>query len=338
MPMNKKMHCQFFLTLTPDMLKYVRSKFRGHNVQTYNQILSLEKLNPETEVLGVFVDSTVDKAVFQKLPKLKLILTLSTGFDHIDMNEAKKRKVVVCNVPSYGENTVAEFAMMHILALMRKLFPSVKRVKEGDYDYHGLRGVDMKGKVVGVVGTGKIGLHVIKMLKGFDVTILAFDAFPKKELQKEYGFQYVPLSKLLKESDIVTLHVPLIDSTHHMINKSALKKMKKTAYIVNTARGGIIDSEALVWALEKNEIAGAGLDVLEGEDMLEDTLKLFCSKCTEADTRLSLMNNIIIDHPNTIVTPHNAFNSVEAVMRIIDTSVDNFRSYTNGEIVNNVLK
>jgi len=332
------MHCQFFLTLTPDQKKSVRSKLKGHKVKISDKSLEINDLDPKTEILGVFVDSEVNKKVLSKLKKLKLIITLSTGYDHIDLKECKKRKITVCNVPSYGENTVAEFAVMFMLALNRKLFHSIKRVKEGEFDYHGLRGGDIKGKTIGIFGTGKIGTHVLEMLQGFEANIIAFDPFPNKEKAKKLGFTYVSKTKLLKESDIISLHTPLFESTYHMIDAKALKKMKANAFIVNTARGGLIDSEALVMALEKNEIAGAALDVLEGEDYLEDNIKLLSKGCSAKDTRLSLMNNILIAHPNTIITPHNAFNTDEAVKRIIDTSIENLRQFTKGNIQNNVIK
>ncbi|MCB9798727.1 hydroxyacid dehydrogenase [Candidatus Nomurabacteria bacterium] len=333
---KKTYHCQFFLTLTPDLKKYIRGKLRGHKLTMSDQILSLDKLDKKTEVLGVFVDSKIDKKVFAALPKLKLVLTLSTGFDHIDMREAKRRGVVVCNVPTYGSNTVAEFAIALTLAVNRKLYHCFKRVKEGQYDYHGLRGSDLQGKTIGVLGTGKIGAKFIQMVRGFETEILAFDAFPNKQLAENFGFRYVPLSMLLKKSDILSLHLPLLDSTKHIINKKAIKKMKPGVIIINTARGGLIDSEALVWGLKQNIIGGAGLDVLEGEDLLEDTLKLLNVDCSSDETRLSLMNNMLIDHPNTIVSPHNAFNTHEAVRRIIDTSIDNFKAFHLGNIQNEV--
>lgn len=314
-----------YLTLTPDMRKFFRSKLRGYQVNVYKEQLSTDNVDPKTEILAVFVDSKVPKKLMDAMPKLKRIVTLSTGFDHVDVKAAKRKKIPVCNVPSYGENTVAEFAVGLMLSLSRQLFPAVKRVKEGNFDYHGLRGMDIKGKTIGIIGTGKIGLHTIEMLRGFNANIIAFDAFPKKELQKEYDFSYVSKTALFKQSDIISLHLPLFDSTYHMLGKRAIKQMKPGVLIVNTARGGLIDSEALVWGLEKGIVAGAGLDVLEGEDVFEDPSKLLGHQST-VDLRTTVMNNILIDHPNTIVTPHNAFNSVEAVKRIISTSVQNIKA------------
>lgn len=334
---KKSYNCQFFLTLTPDLKKYLRSKLRGHKVKISKDVLSLEALDKKTEVLGTFVDSKIDKKVFAALPKLKLIVTLSTGFDHIDLKEAKKRGVTICNVPSYGANTVAEFTVALMLSLNRKLYTSFKRVKEGGYDYHGLRGNDLQGKTVGVIGTGKIGAKFIQMLQGFEVNIIAHDLHKNKELSEQLGFTYVPLNTLLKESDIISLHLPLLDSTHHIVDKKAIKKMKQGVQIINTSRGGLINSEALLWGINHHIVAGAALDVLEGEDLLEDTLKLLCLDCSSEDTRLSLMNNMLIDHPNTIVSPHNAFNTHEAVKRIIDTSVENFKLFIQKNIQNQIV-
>lgn len=332
---TKKLNCTFY-GIVPDMKTYLRSQLRGHKVKIFEEPISEDNLDKETEILGVFVDSEVDKNVFKKMPHLKFIATLSTGYDHIDLKEAEKRKIPVSNVPTYGEDTVAQHTMALILALTRKLFPSVKRVKEGIYDYHNLRGFDLKDKTVGVIGTGHIGMHLIGMLQGFNVKIIAFDAFPNKENAKKYNFAYVPLKKLLAESDIISLHTPLLPSTYHLINKKNIKMLKKGTYLINTARGGLIEPEALVIGLESGQIAGAGLDVLEDEDLIENPDKLLAKDCRECDIKDSLMNNIIIDHPNTIVTPHNAFNSLEALKRIFDTSIDNIKSFTQKELKNTV--
>ncbi|MBT3816896.1 MAG: hydroxyacid dehydrogenase [Candidatus Magasanikbacteria bacterium] len=333
---SKKLYCTCYLTLTPDMKAHVKKKLRGHKLHIIDDVLSLDNLDPKTEVLGVFVDSKVTKKIIDSLPKLKQIVAFSTGYNTIDLKAAKRKKIPVCNVPSYGENTVAEFSFGLMLSLTRQLFLGVKRVKEGEFDYHGLRGFDLKGKTIGIIGTGRIGMHLISMLKGFETNIIAYDAYPNKTLEKENDFTYVPLPQLLKTSDIISLHVPLFDSTYHMIDKKAIKKMKKGVYIINTARGGLIDSEALVWGLEEGIVGGAGLDVLEGEDLLEDPHKLLCTTCTVKDTRTSLMNNVLIDHKKTIVTPHLAFNTTEAVKRIIDTSIENIIAFSRGESLNDV--
>ncbi len=326
-----------FSSIMPDLKDYIRNNIKGHNIEISDKPLDLNKIKKDTEILGVFVDSKIDKTVFEALPKLKMITTFSTGFDHIDLAEAKKRKVTVCNVPTYGENTVAQHAMSLMLALSRKLFQSVKIVKEGIYDYHNLCGFDLKGKTIGVIGTGHIGIHLIDMLQGFEANVIAYDAFPNPELEKTHKFQYVSLNKLYNNSDIISLHVPLFPTTYHMIDKSAVKKMKDGVYIINTARGGLTDPEALVWGLENNKIAGVGTDVLEEETYFQNPQKVLNLKNTEELCR-TLMENVLIDHPNTIVTPHNAFNSVEALKRIIDTSLANIKAFTSGKVQNDVMK
>ncbi len=332
------MNCAFY-SVPPDMKNYLRSKLRGHKVFISTKPFTCcDEIDPNVEILGVFVDCKVDKKILNKLKKLKLIVTMSTGYDHVDCKTAKGKKVAVCNVPTYGENTVAQHALALMLAISRKLFESIKRVKEGNYDYHGLRGFDLKNKTIGIIGTGHIGIHLIDMLQGFDANIIAFDAFPNKELEKTHNFKYVSKNKLLTESDIISLHVPLFDSTLHMINRSAIKKMKPGVVLVNTARGALIEPEALVWGLETGQVSAAGLDVLEEENNITHHEQLLSGKVSPQDEHDTLMDNIIIDHPNTIVTPHNAFNSIEALQRIIDTTIENVKSYLAGEIQNDVSK
>ncbi len=331
----KKLKCVFY-GIPKDMQPHVRKKLRGFSVSMRDESLSDDSIDPKTEILGVFVDSPITSKTISHLPKLQLIVTMSTGFDHVATTVAKRKKIPVCNVPSYGENTVAEHALALMLALSRQLFLSVKRVKEGVYDYHGLRGFDIKGKTIGIIGAGHIGIHLIRMLQGFEANVIAYDPHPNKKFEKKYGFEYATFDRLLKTSDIISLHVPLLPATTHIINEKTLKKMKKGAYIVNTARGGLIDAEALVKALDDGRIAGAGLDVLEDEGLVEHHEQLFGAKNGERRMRLNLMNNILIDHPKTIITPHNAFNSTEAVMRIMDTTVENIKHYASGNIQNDV--
>lgn len=313
-------------SIDPEFQSHITKLLQPHDVGISDTTLEHTEVDPDTTVLGVFVDSQVTKEIIASMPHLRHIATFSTGFDHIDFSAAKKKKISVSNVPCYGENTVAEHTMALLLSLSRKLYPSIKRVKEGVYDYHNLQGFDLKGKTVGIIGTGHIGTHVMKMLKGFEVRILAFDAFPNQTLAKEYGFSYESLDTIYKESDIISLHVPLLPSTTHMINMKAVKKMKHGSYLINTARGALVDPEALLFGLEKGIIAGAGLDVLE-EELVFKTPDTILTLTDPKAIRKSLIENAIIDHPHTIITPHNAFNSIEAMYRIVDTAVDNIKNF-----------
>lgn len=326
-----------FYGVWPEMKEYVKKQMKGFDIFVSTEKISEKNINVNTEILAVFVEAPVTKQIIDRLPSLRMIATMSTGFDHIDLQAAAQKKIPVCNVPTYGENTVAEHAMALMLGLTRKLFPSVKRVKEGVYDFHGLRGVDLKGKTVGVVGTGHIGTHLIKMASAFDTHVIAYDAFPNKTMAKTLGFTYTTLENLLSQSDIISLHTPLLPSTHHLINKKNIKKIKKGAYIINTARGALIDPEALVWGLQNNHIAGVGLDVLEDENLIQNYEEVITCK-DDCKIKTTMFNNIIIDHPNSIVTPHNAFNSAEAITRILDVTVENIKSYLAGKTANDVTK
>ncbi len=337
--MKKLPRCYFYNTLA-DLSPLIRKRLVTPATISHEP-LTIKNAPRLAEAIAIFVDSKINKQLLATMPRLKLITTMSTGFDHIDLAETKKRSITVCNVPTYGENTVAEHTMALILAISRKLFLSVKRVKEGVFDYHDMRGFDLAGKTVGVIGTGHIGKNVIQMLGGFNMRIIAYDPFPDRAFAKKTGVSYMPLSKLLSQSDIITLHTPLLPSTYHLINKKTIKKIKRGAHIVNTARGGLIDPEALLLGLETGHIAGAGLDVLEKEEFIKHPEELLLAdgkKTTGRDamenTKVSLFNNILIDHPKVIVTPHNAFNSVEAVERIFAVTIDNINAFMNGRTQN----
>lgn len=324
-----------FYGIWPEMQEYVKTKLKGFSVLTSPEKITEKNINPQTNILAVFVEAPVTKKIIESLPNLKMIATMSTGFDHVDLETAKNRSIPVCNVPTYGENTVAEHAMALILGLTRKLFPSVKRVKEGMYDFHGLRGIDIKGKTIGVVGTGHIGMHLIKMLSGFEAKIVAYDAFPNKDKAKEFGFTYLTLEKLLASSDIISLHTPLLPSTRHLINKKNIKKIKAGAYLINTARGALVEPEAIVWGLQSNRLSGVGLDVLEDENLIQNYEEVISCK-DDCKIKTTMLNNIIIDHPNSIVTPHNAFNSTEAIQRILDVTIENIQSFSKNKTANDI--
>ncbi|PIN76605.1 hydroxyacid dehydrogenase [Candidatus Woesearchaeota archaeon CG10_big_fil_rev_8_21_14_0_10_36_11] len=287
------------------------------------------------DVISIFVYSEITEQVCSKLPKLKLIVTRSTGFNHIDMDVCRKRKIVVSNIPVYGENTVAEHTFALILALSRKLVACVERTKSGSFDLDGLRGFDLKGKTLGVVGCGSIGEHVVKIAKGFDMHILVFDVYKKTSLAKKFGFRYASLDKVLATSDIITLHVPLNTHTHHLIDSTKLTLLKKTAFLVNTSRGEVIDTNALLNVLQKKNIAGAALDVLEEEcTIMEETellKKSFKGKC---DIKTLIANHALLKMSNVIVTPHNAFNTNEALQRILNTTIMNITQFKKGKKVN----
>lgn len=289
--------------------------------------------NPEA--LIIFIYSPITKDVLAKLPNLKMVATMSTGFDHIDLAACQARGITVANVPSYGENTVAEHALALLLALSRKIVPSVNQTRHGDFRLDGLRGIDLAGKTAGIVGTGRIGRHFIAMVKGLGMKVIAYDPRPQPDLAQELGFTYVDLETLLSTSDAVSLHAPATTDTFHLLNAQRLLLMKPTAFLVNTARGTLIETKGLVAALEAGKLAGVGLDVLEEECVIREERellsKVFQQQC---DLQVAYADHLLLEHPKVIITPHNAFNSQEALKRILDTTIANVQAWQVGQPVN----
>jgi len=295
----------------------------------------------DAEVISVFTNSIVSKEIIDALPNLKLINTSSTGFDHIDVDYCKHKGVKVSNVPAYGSVTVAEFTFGLILSLSRNIYDAYHNLREdADFDISALQGFDLNGKTLGVIGTGKIGKNVIKIAKGFSMNVLAYDLYPDEAFAKENNFEYKSLEEVLSSADVITLHAPYNKSSHHLINKSHISLMKKGVYLVNTARGELVDTDALIWGIKEGIIAGAGLDVLEGERELKEEVEILASENRAQrvkDYKTLLEDRVLIDMPNVIVTPHIAFDSKEAEMRILETTAENIKGFLSDK-PQNILK
>ena len=291
----------------------------------------------DAEILSVFIYSDLDATLLGQLPKLKVIATRSTGHDHIDIPFCRQKGIAVCNVPTYGTNTVAEHTFALILSLSRKIYQARARTIQGDFSFRGLQGFDLMGKTLGVLGTGQIGRHVIRIASGFQMRVLAYDARPDPSIAELLGFQYVDLSELLSRADIVTLHAPLTPETRHLIGKPQFQRMKRGVLLINTARGGLIDTDALLWALEEGIVGGAGLDVLEEEEAIREERELLSSRFNEERLRSVVRNHILLRREDVIITPHIAFNSREAVERILATTVENISGFLEGIPRNRVV-
>lgn len=287
----------------------------------------------DVDTLCIFIYSKVSRSIIENLKNLKLIVTRSTGTDHIDTSYCRENNITVKNVPIYGENTVAEHTFALILSLSRKIHMSYVKSTQGEFSTEGLQGFDLKGKTLGIIGGGRIGLHVARMAKSFGMHVRVYDINKDEFLAELINFKYVDFNQLLSESDIVSLHLPLNNHTYHIINGETLSLMKKNSILINTARGGLVDTESLIKALDNGHLYGAGLDVIEGEEFLIEE-NIFNSPVEKAS---ELMWNCTDDSPcppeynyrrlteneNVVMTPHNAFNSIEAVERIIDTTISN---------------
>ena len=279
------------------------------------------------EIISCFIYSKFDEETLSKLPNLKMIATRSTGMDHIDKKICEKRKIKIVNVPVYGSNTVAEYAFALLLATAKKIVVAHQSVEEGEFNPEGLTGVDLCGKTLGVIGVGKIGQNVAKIARGFEMKVLGVDAYRDPKMEKKSGFKYVDLETCLKQSDFVTLHVPAIPETFHMINKKNIKLMKPGSFLINTARGAVVETEAIVWALNNKILAGAGLDVTE-EEMLVDSMSVVMSnKMTKDGLQDIISFHMLRDRDDVVFTPHNAFNTQEAIERIVKTTIENINEF-----------
>jgi len=313
--------------------EYLKEKLSGHQLKFSNEKLSLENTAQikDFDALSVFIYSKIDEQIIQEIPNLKLVTTRSTGFDHIDLDVCKKRGITVCNVPSYGENTVAEHTFALILSLSRNMCKACIRRFEQDFSIEGLEGFDLKGKTIGVVGTGQIGLHVIRIAKGFGMNVVAYDVRQNKLLSEVLEFEYVTLEDLLARSDVITLHVPYMKATHHLMNKDTFKLVKKGAILINTARGSIVDTEALIDALDKKILSGAGLDVFEGEEVIKEEKQLLYEPKNLEVLASLVKDHILLSKDNVVFTPHIAFYSKEALERILETTVENINAFVSGK-------
>jgi D-lactate dehydrogenase len=213
---------------------------------------------------------------------------------------------------------------------------SVLQVRSGRVDLAELTGFDLQGKTIGVIGAGHIGLHVIRIARGFGMKVLACDVHRDPFLADLLGFSYATLDQVLAESDIVTLHCPLTDNTHHLLGSTQFSQMKRGALIVNTSRGGLVDTDALVQALESGQLSGAGLDVLEGEELIKEEKQLLQMPLDVERLRTAVRNRVLLSREDVVFTPHNAFNSREALVRILEVTLSNIEAFRAGQAVHRV--
>jgi D-lactate dehydrogenase len=292
----------------------------------------------DAAVVSTFYSCVLDRGVLEQFPSLKLVATRSTGFDHIDLAYCRSRGIAVSNVPNYGESTVAEHVFALLLAISRHLPAAIEHARRGQFSPEGLLGFDLAGKTLGVIGTGHIGRHVVRIAKGFEMEVVAFDVDPDPACAAALGFRYAALDDLLAVSDVITLHVPSRPDTRHLIAGPAFSRMKQGAVLINTARGDVVDAEALIAALTSGRLAAAGLDVLPDEPLIRGEAAMIASIFRDPrDLRNLVADHVLLRMPNVIVTPHVAFHTREALARIVETTVENIRSFLAGTPQNLVV-
>ena len=310
---------------------------RDHELVFREDALTAENVGDaaDAEVLSIFIYSDANADALRRFPNLRLIATRSTGINHIDTEHCAERGIAVVNVPRYGENTVAEHTFGLLLALSHRIVDGVERTRSGRFTHVSLRGFDLRGKTLGVIGTGDIGGHVVRIGNGFDMEVIAFDVQRREDLVRDEGLRYVGMDELLRESDVITLHVPLNDETRGLLSTDEFAQMKDGVVILNTARGAVLDVDALAEALADGKVAGAGLDVLPEEPAVREEAELLRSRFREQhDPEALLTSHVLLRQPNVLITPHSAFNTREAVGRILDTTVDNIESCARGPAEN----
>ncbi|WP_457640170.1 NAD(P)-dependent oxidoreductase [Persephonella sp.] len=281
----------------------------------------------DAEIVSVFIYSKLTKEVIDRMPSLKLIITRSSGYDHIDVEYARKKGIKVAYIPGYGNNTVAEYTFALILALARKFKPMIENISRGVFSREGLMGIDIMGKTIGIVGTGRIGSHVARIAYGFGMKILAYDRSKNKELIEKYGVEYVGLEELLSKSDIVTVHLPYNRATHFLINRFNIKLMKLDAMLINTSRGEVVELDAVVEALKEGRLAGGvGLDTIETEITTEEEL-LKKTGLTTLKIKKAVEAKYLLSQENVIVSPHLAYYTKDASERILDMTVENIEAF-----------
>lgn len=292
--------------------------FKGH-LNRHNVVLT-----KGIDAVCIFVNDTADEEVINELVAngVKILALRAAGYNNVDL-KAAQGKLPVVRVPAYSPYAVAEYTLALMLSLNRKINRAYWRTRDGNFSLNGLMGFDMHGKTVGIIGTGKIAKILIHILNGFGMRILAYDIYPDEEFAKKESITYVSLDELYKESDIISLHCPLTEQTRYMINEDSIGKMKEGVMLINTGRGQLIQTHALIDALKEKKISAAGLDVYEeeGEYFYEDISDTFIDDDVLA--RLLSFNNVI-------VTSHQAFFTKEAMHNIAETTLQNIKDFMEG--------
>jgi len=304
----------------------------GHGFELHFQ---QSPLRPDTaalamgfEVVCPFVNDDLSRPVLEQLAAggTRLIALRSAGYNHVDLAAAHALGLTVVRVPAYSPHAVAEHAVGLVLALCRHLHRAYNRTREGDFSLHGLTGFDLHGKSVGVVGSGQIGQVFAQIMRGFGCQVLAYDPYPNPAIEA-LGGRFVGLDQLLAESDIISLHCPLNDATRHLVNADSLQRMKRGAMLINTGRGALVDTPALIEALKSGQLGYLGLDVYEEE------AEIFFADRSDLPLQDDVLARLLT-FPNVIITAHQAFLTHEALAAIAGTTLDNIGAWRQGAPVN----
>jgi D-lactate dehydrogenase len=311
----------------------IANEKHGYKIKYINNRLSEDTapLAIGYDAVCAFVNDDISSAVVDLLYEngIQLIALRSAGYNNVDL-KAVYKKIHVVRVPAYSPYAVAEHAMALILSLNRKIHKAYNRTRDSNFALGGLLGFDLHGKTAGIIGTGRIGQILAGILRGFGMRVLAFDRFPKKEWAAETGVEYTELNELYQQSAIISLHCPLTPETEHMVNAESLAQMKDGVMLINTSRGGLIQTQDLIDALKRKKIGSAGLDVYEEEDEY-----FFEDRSDEVMTDDVLAR--LLTFPNVLVTAHQAFFTKEALANIAETTLGNINAYFDEKNLDNEI-
>lgn len=318
------------------------------NEKGFEIIFLEEKLNDKTAVLAkgcdavcIFVNDDAGEKAIMTLKEIgiRAILLRCAGFNNVDLKLAKEQDIVVLRVPSYSPRSVAEYTLGLLLTVNRKIHRAYVRTRDFNYSINGLMGMDLVNQTIGIVGTGKIGQAMLSVIRGLDMRVLLYDPYPLKEIEDKtplaverfgWNLEYVSIDTLIRESDVISLHCPLTKDTHHIINSDSISKMKDGVILLNTSRGGLVDTQALLDGLAANKFSGVGLDVYEEEDDY-----FFEDKSDENITDADLVR--LTSYRNVILTSHQAFFTREAMRAIAQITLDNAEHFEKGENLKNIV-
>jgi D-lactate dehydrogenase len=339
----------YFVETEPGEQQFYSDALTAHEVRF---VPTLEEVEKDAEVLAPFINAHVDAAFLGSHPRLRFVTTRSTATDHLDLPACQAHGVAVSHVPFHAETTVAEHTFALLLALSRRLREVMLGPKDGRFSYENTRSFELAGKTLGIIGMGYIGRRVATLAQAFEMKVLAYDVDQPAHVAAELGFDFVPLDDVLARADILSLHAPLTPATYHLINRESLAKCQRGVILLNTARGSLVDTQALREALDSGQVGGAGLDVLQDERVLRarasniiaaDIVAHLRSDALAFDARDAdrireleelMLGDALIARSNVVCTPHVAFNSMEAVARLQQMTVENIHAYAAGQPVN----
>ncbi len=317
-----------------DALSHEEEFLKNHMPEGVESVFINESLHPslqipeitlDSDIISVFTPSLLNKETLEKFQNLKFIVLRSVGFSHVDLNYTKERGINVFNAPNYGDYTVAEYVFASLLALLRKIPQSNNALRMGNILLDKYIGVELFSKTMGVIGTGAIGSKVVKIAKGFSMDVIAYD------INKNTDAEYVSLNELCSRADIISINTPLTPDTLRMFDKNRINSLKKGVIIINTARGEIIDTDALYDAIVEERVAYAALDVIECEDILwqKPTRARDFNNIKNNCLKNFLIANRLLKMDNVLITPHTAYDTKEATRRILEITLENINSCIN---------